>query len=151
MLLYRVGAGPYARSISGEGARLYGGRWNPKGTPVLYLSEHPALACLEFLAGVDPALLPDGRAYLLLLDAPFTKAHIEQPVSLPEDWAQEPAPLSAQALGQAWCQVGRKPLLRVPTIHVPQAFNYVLNVLHPLAAKVRLIGAEPFWLSPRVL
>ncbi len=151
MLLYRVGAGVYARSLSGEGARLYGGRWNPKGVPVLYLAEHPALACLEFLAGVDPALLADGQATLLVLDAPFTKAQIETVQRLPQDWAQEPASPSTQAVGQAWCQAGRKPLLRVPTIHVPQAFNYVLNVQHPLAAQLRVVQAAPFALSGRLL
>jgi RES domain-containing protein len=36
-----------AVAFDGEGARLEGGRRNPKGIPVVYLSDHPALSTLE--------------------------------------------------------------------------------------------------------
>lgn len=34
--------------FSGEGARLYGGRWNPKGWPALYLATDHATAVAEY-------------------------------------------------------------------------------------------------------
>lgn len=43
----------YQRSpLSGEGARLYGGRWNAKGTEALYLAMDPATAVAEFYQGL---------------------------------------------------------------------------------------------------
>lgn len=49
MLLYRIAEEQFARDLSGAGARLYGGRWNPKGVPMLYTAESVALAALEVL------------------------------------------------------------------------------------------------------
>ena len=43
--------------FNGEGARRFGGRWNPKNIPVVYGSEHLSLAVLEFRVnqgGYDP-------------------------------------------------------------------------------------------------
>jgi RES domain-containing protein len=36
-----------AEALSGEGARLYGGRWNPPGIAAVYASESRSLAVLE--------------------------------------------------------------------------------------------------------
>ncbi|MEX2607338.1 MAG: RES family NAD+ phosphorylase, partial [Kiritimatiellia bacterium] len=40
-------------AFDGEGARLYGGRWNSKGTRMVYTSAAPSLAILETLVHVD--------------------------------------------------------------------------------------------------
>jgi RES domain-containing protein len=48
IVAWRLVKARYAtEAFSGEGARREGGRWNPKGTPVVYLADHPALAALE--------------------------------------------------------------------------------------------------------
>jgi RES domain-containing protein len=38
--------------MSGEGARLFGGRWNPRGTLALYLATDPATAVAEYYQGL---------------------------------------------------------------------------------------------------
>ena len=38
-----------AQAFDGEGARLYGGRWNSPGLRMVYNSENVALAALEIL------------------------------------------------------------------------------------------------------
>ena len=44
---------PYQRDpLSGEGARLYGGRWNPKGMPALYLGAGHDVAIAEYYRGL---------------------------------------------------------------------------------------------------
>ncbi|MGN8157839.1 RES family NAD+ phosphorylase [Salinisphaera sp. SWV1] len=60
--VYRVAARQYARDLSGEGARLFGGRWTPPGYPAIYTAEHPALAGFEKLvnAGVGVKNSPPG-------------------------------------------------------------------------------------------
>jgi RES domain-containing protein len=45
---YRVVKAKYLDSaFDGEGARLYGGRWNNKGVPLVYTSNSLALCSLE--------------------------------------------------------------------------------------------------------
>jgi RES domain-containing protein len=52
MKFYRITTCEYANDLSGEGAYLYGGRWNSKGVRLLYTAEHGALAMLEALAHI---------------------------------------------------------------------------------------------------
>ena len=52
MVVYRLGSGRYPAN-DGLGASLYGGRWNHKGTPVIYTAASRALCALEILANAD--------------------------------------------------------------------------------------------------
>src|SRR4029077_2956470 len=45
-------------AFTGEGARVYGGRWNSRGTRVIDVSEHESLAALELFVHLTP-LSPD--------------------------------------------------------------------------------------------
>lgn len=60
MLAWRLCRKPYA-DLKGEGARLYGGRWNSPGRPLVYAASTAALAVLEIRVHLDlpPELLPD--------------------------------------------------------------------------------------------
>ncbi len=51
MICYRVVRRKYD-NLSGQGAKLFGGRFNPPGIPAVYSSQSIALAVLEVLAGV---------------------------------------------------------------------------------------------------
>ena len=47
MELYRLGVCHYADNLSGEGAKMYSGRWNSEGVPAVYFASSRALAVLE--------------------------------------------------------------------------------------------------------
>ena len=47
--LYRFAHEKYKDDLSGDGARLFGARWNSKGNPVVYTSNAISLALLELL------------------------------------------------------------------------------------------------------
>ena len=52
------------QAFTGEGARLYGGRWNRVGQPLIYTAESRSLALLEMLVQDDPL-----RAHYVLVPA----------------------------------------------------------------------------------
>ena len=55
LIVWRITTARFARSaFSGEGARLYGGRWTPKGLPVVYTAANQSLAMLEMLVQDQP-------------------------------------------------------------------------------------------------
>ncbi len=57
MITYRIARRPYA-GLTGEGARLYGGRFNPPGIPAVYTSQSIALAVLEILVHIEKSEVP---------------------------------------------------------------------------------------------
>jgi len=65
MELYRITQEQYADDLSGNGAKLFGGRWNSEGHPALYAASGRALALLETLAHT-PAKMLDAKPYILV-------------------------------------------------------------------------------------
>lgn len=139
-----------AIAFNGEGARLEGGRWNPKGLPVVYLSDHPALAALEAYVHLKSAAtkmkflmfeveIPDGVSVQELRAA-----------ALPAGWRAEPPTVATMAVGEKWIREGKSAILKVPSVLVPKADNLILNPVHPDAAKVRIEPGEHFGFDPRM-
>src|SRR5437867_1649088 len=59
MRFWRVCRRRYAaEAVRGEGARLYGGRWNSRGVRVVYASTSLALAAVETFVNLEPNLMP---------------------------------------------------------------------------------------------
>ena len=113
----------------GEGARLYGGRWNSAGVAMVYASESAALAALELLVHLgSEAIL---GAYMLCA-AELPEALVEElPLrAIPRDWRASPPPARLRALGDAWAREARSAVLRVPSAVVPTEHNYLLNPAH---------------------
>ena len=69
MRLWRICRDIHAASaFSGEGARLFGGRWNSQGVRVVYASPSLALAAIETFVHLEPNLRPDD---LVAIEANF--------------------------------------------------------------------------------
>ena len=137
-------------AFDGEGARLFGGRWNSPGTPAVYASESRALATLEVLAGLQtntPLL-----AYVLI-PADFDESHVDtlELDSLPNGWRHHPPPVETQRLGDDWIRGRRSVVLRVPSALVPKEWNYVINPQHTDFSKVSIGEPEPLSVDPRLL
>jgi RES domain-containing protein len=117
-------------AFDGEGARLYGGRWNSPGKRVVYTSSALSLAALETLVHLDTAL-PLPRFLAFALQVP--DSDIES-VSLPSGYASAgplPSLTITRQLGDQWINEGRHLAFSVPSAIVPQEFNILLNPLHP--------------------
>jgi RES domain-containing protein len=139
MDLWRLCRRPFA-DLTGEGARLWGGRWNSPGRPMVYLAEHPALAALEVRVHLD---LP-----FELLPADFVMMR----VALAKDMASDldGPPPDTVAAGNAWLASARAPALRVPSVLIRHAWNVLLNPRHADALAAEIAAVEAFDFDPRL-
>lgn len=147
MRLFRLTKSRHAaKAFSGDGARLFGGRWNPKNVALAYTSESRALAVIESLVHLDPEDMADFV---------FVPAEIEEQFvdtfdmsALPSDWTSRES--SAREAGAAWVASLRSLALRVPSAVIPQEHNVLLNPAHPDFSRLVVGGVEPFAFDPRL-
>jgi len=135
-------------AFSGDGPRLFGGRWNHKGYSVVYTSGSLALAVLEqfvHLSKSEASL----RFVYMRIDIP-NSVRVEIIEDLPKNWRDEPPPNTTKAIGTDWLKNGRSAALRVPSAIVPPEFNYVLNPAHPDFKKMAINHHEVFTFDPRM-
>ncbi|MEJ2013195.1 MAG: RES family NAD+ phosphorylase [Anaerolineales bacterium] len=147
---WRIVKARYAESaFSGEGARLYGGRWNSPGVPVVYAAQHQSLAVLEVLVGLEDAgLLPRFVLFRVEFDEKLVETLAD--AALPRDWRANPPPRSTQRLGDAWAVEGRSAVLSVPSAVVPAERVYLLNPRHPDFGALAIEGPYPYAFDPRL-
>ena len=143
MELWRIAREAHA-ALDGEGARLYGTRWTPRGTPAVYAASYLSLAALEYLVHIDAEDAPDDLVALKISVPDDATELAYAPSSLPADWRQTPPPPQCQAIGSEWAKRGEALLLRVPSVLVPEESNVLVNPMHRDAVGVRLIGSRHF-------
>ena len=133
----------------GEGAKLYGGRWNSPGVPVVYASQHKSLAALEVLVHLNPRLAKRFKVFSFHFpDSLIDRISLD---SLPKGWRQEPPPPSTQKFGDAWVRQARSVVLSVPSIIIPEELNYVLNPAHADFRKITIAESQDLAFDPRLL
>jgi RES domain-containing protein len=139
-----------ATAFDGEGARLYGGRWNSPGTRVVYAAESVALALLEI---VLHARSTDLLASYSLFSVRFDDALVQavSPESLPHGWRAFPPLPSTQAIGDAWAHHGASAVLRVPSVTFDQECHYLLNPAHRDFPGIALGEPRQLVVDPRLL
>ena len=127
-------------AFSGEGARLFGGRWNRKGLPMVYTAESRSLALLEMMVQDDPL-----RAHYLLIPA-FVPSGVSlrelDAAELGDDWRALTARDRLQIRGNNWLQARESCILSVPSAVVPAERNFLVNPLHPDFSKIAIGKAE---------
>jgi RES domain-containing protein len=139
VLAWRLCREPFA-TLDGEGARLYGGRWNSPGRPLVYAASTAALAVLEVRVHLDMPhhLLPDDY---VLVTIDVDQLRVEDVGMLPDD---------PQAFGDDWLRTQRTPILRVPSAIVPESPNLLLNPAHADAGRARIVARRPFAFDRRL-
>lgn len=148
--VWRITTARFAKTaFSGEGARLFGGRWNPKGWDVVYTAESQSLALLEMMVQDDPL-----RAHYVLIAAQLPKDLREERIEasqLPRNWRTLGARDTLQSLGKAWLEAGKTAVLCVPSAVVPAERNYLLNPQHRDFAKIALGKPQSLQTDTRLL
>ncbi len=143
MEVFRLCTEAYS-ALDGEGARLYGGRWNSTGRSLVYASEHLSLAVLEYLVHVEPDNLPNNLIWLHI--------HIPDTVSkeiYPESSA--PSEIIASKYGDSWVEQNRSLLLIVPSALLPLELNVLINPKHREMKQLKILSKKPFSFDPRLL
>lgn len=134
-------------AFDGEGARLYGGRWNSVGTSMVYTSGSKALAALESLVHLNPPVI----FKYVAISIQFDEALVERVIDLPVDWRENPPPSSTKDLGDLWVKQARSALLELPSVIIPGEPNYLLNPGHPDFKRIVMGKSEPFSFDSRLL
>ncbi|CAN5908055.1 RES family NAD+ phosphorylase [soil metagenome] len=145
--------------MSGQGAYLYGGRWNSPEHRVVYASGNLSLAMLEVLVHIDDAEAFVNKAYVYHL-VEFDEADVSvlEPSSLPPSWNARPETRVSQGVGDEFLDRVEGVVLAVPSVVVPTAMRYdplymtyLINPVHPKYAKVITVGeTRPLDWDPRL-
>jgi RES domain-containing protein len=136
-------------AFTGEGARLFGGRWNTPDRAVIYTAQSQALAALEILVHLDSEELL--RHYLAIpVTIPPHLIERLSPSSLPKNWRAYPAPHGTRAIGDAWLARAAAAVLQVPSVVIPSESNFLLNPTHAQFTKLRIGKPVPFLFDARL-
>lgn len=137
--VWRLTSPAHAPGLDGEGARLWGGRWNSPGQPMVYCASSLALAVLEVFVHLPPAMRrPDALP-------PLVAVALEVPGQFDTVAKGDP-----RSLGDAFLAARAQLALWVPSAVVSLERNLLLNPLHPAMSQVRVITQMPFALDPRM-
>lgn len=138
-----------ADDMNGTGAKLSGGRWNSIGTPMIYCASSIALATLETVAHIRNNPLPFNR-FLVQVDVPddvWAARTILNP--LPGGWDSLPAGLTSSKAGEAWITDGASSILVVPSVIVPDEYNFLINPAHSDTSKITATTLRKWNYDPR--
>ncbi|HEY7615976.1 MAG TPA: RES family NAD+ phosphorylase [Terriglobales bacterium] len=149
MRFWRICRRPYAAETqTGEGARLYGGRWNSRGVRVVYSSTSLALAAVETFVNLEPNLRPDD---LVSIEGEIPKkiriGKLDQ--QLPPDWYRSRNE-SLQRIGDEWVRKGETVALLVPSAAIRGEWNLLLNPAHRDFSRIRFQDPEAFEFDTRM-
>jgi RES domain-containing protein len=149
MIVYRIGRTRYAKDLLGEGARLYGGRWNHKFTACIYTSETRALAMLEYSVNINIEDIPRALS-ITTFEIPDTGVLVLRESDLPGDWREQPAPSSTKDFGTDLLKDAVAPVIRVPSAVIPAEFNYILNPAQMDSQYFKILEVRDFVYDVRV-
>lgn len=139
-----------ASAFTGEGARLFGGRWSSPGIPVIYASEHQSTAALEIFVHALP-LLAGEKFKAFQLEWPDKLTEVYPSTSLPANWRNSPPSLGTMRIGDQWFRERRSAVLALPSAISPADRNFLLNPEHADFRRIRIGPAIDYEFDPRLL
>lgn len=156
MIVYRIAKSEArAKDLSGMGAFKNGGRWNNKGTYMLYASMNSSLAYLENLVHFDESDMPPDL-YIAAIEITDQLTISELIYQLPDDQYPElwqlHENLENKVMGDGWMFSKEFLAIKVRSAVNPSEFNFLLNPLFPgYHDKVRLQSIEPLHIDARLI
>jgi len=149
MICYRLCQRAFV-ALDGEGARLYGGRWNPKGTRTVYAASSLSLTVLESLVHWSSSILPHNYVSVAIEVPDDLGTETWDATDLPPNWRDTPGPDELQSLGKSWLAQRKTAVLVVPSAVVPTEQNVLINPAHPDAKRIRAKKPVAFQFDARL-
>jgi RES domain-containing protein len=140
--VYRISRTKFIRDLTGFGAKRYGGRWNHKGIPVLYTAENRSLAILELMVNFN-------SRDAFSLNYSMAKIKIPESHIIPIS-EEETRKMKSPEITQFYFFEKNALIIKVPSIIIPQEFNFLINPQHSLYAQVFIDDLEEFELDKRL-
>lgn len=148
---YRICKTRYAATwFDGEGAFRFGGRWNSRGTRLLYTAGSLSLAALEMLVHLNNEEVLPSYSYATAEFDDSLVLPVEEFRALPENWSDSPPPIEIQQIGDDWARSSASVVLRVPTSVLPVEYNYLVNVRHAEFSRIKLGKPQAFTFDERL-
>ncbi len=135
------------KAFSGEGARLFGGRWNSPGVAMVYTAESQSLAALEIVVHLESSeLLEKYVVFEVGIDTRLiSRLDMRR---LPKGGAPDPA--VCREIGDAWVAAASSVVLQVPSATVPAESNFLLNPRHRDFSRLKIGKPLAFRFDPRL-
>jgi len=147
--LWRIATGKHP-IWSGEGARLFGQRWNPPGLSAIYTGASFAVCLVEVLVHANRTAPPSAARYVEA-DVPEDVSWESFDPTLHSGWDDPLDTSIAQAFGKFWIEERRSALLIVPSVVTGgRDTNVVVNPDHPDATRISVGPETPVALDPRL-
>jgi len=148
MIIYRLATEMYKNDLSGNGSKLYGGRWNSKGLPVVYTTENISLAVLEILVRTDMQTIPL-TYHLIKIEIPDSIQSLSiSNNKLKNEWKDDLG--YTQWMGDEFLKSNKLLWLKVPSAIVDEENNYLINPVHSDFKKVKTITVKKFQFDKRL-
>jgi len=150
MIVFRLSKSTYQNDLSGRGAEIYGGRWNSRGTPMIYTSQSRALCVAEIAVHSPLGIIPKDY-FLVTIEIPddCTITQISES-ELPAGWSSIPHIHQTQLLGDIFIKNAENLVMKVPSAVVQGDWNYLINPLHEDISLIKIISAEEYSFDKRL-
>jgi RES domain-containing protein len=148
MIVHRICNSLYCDDLSGNGSKLFGGRWNSKGIPMLYVSEHISLAVLEMLVNNQ---FQDFSIALSLLRISIPDAIEVKEIKLNKlkaKWNEDAS--YSKFIGNEFIKSKTNLVLKVPSAVVMDEHNFLINPLHSDFKKIKITEVKDFSTDKRL-
>lgn len=150
MKAYRIAKKKYLEDLNGEGARLYGGRWNKKGVSMLYFSESLSLSLLEVLVHLDFKFLSSDFRYLEVEIPDASILPRIQLSDLDKNWRNNPPISSTKEFGGDWVASQKSLAIKVPSAILTMQSNIIVNPKHKLISELKILRSGKLDIDSRV-
>jgi RES domain-containing protein len=151
MEVFRIALESHSGKLTAPGTAA---RWNKENQFVLYTGHSRSLASLEVV--VHRNNLQSGKPYKVMVlslrddESLVTRLRIRD---LPVNWRTLAAYSAMQEIGSNWYSSRQSLILQVPSVIIPQEYNYIINLYHPDMSdtNVSLVRTEPYFWDNRLV
>lgn len=151
MVVYRICNTIYSNDLSGQGAKLFGGRWNSKGFSMLYTSSTRALAALEVLVHMPINNVKQMDFSIVSISLPENSMEEVKYNVIKKEIDESGLNSNFKLIGDDWIKRNSSLLLKVPSVVINEEYNFLINPAHKDFTKVKILSIQPFSFDERLI